>query len=345
MNILLVTLYLSITYYSCAESRTYLASTSRLLRDYLRIVSPGDTIQLRDGYYSGNFIANRIGRANAPIRLVGSQRAVLLNKGGTALYLTGQYWVLRGFTVINSRRGIAIQNGKNNLVERVSIRNMDEEGITIRQDSDSNTIRSCYIIRTGIRLPQYGFGISIGSGDRQSFRGYADRSDRNVISNNRIQTGAPAEAVHAFEGTCCGAVRENYFDGRPLTNLNNLQSYNRFWVSINGNNYQIDRNRGVNTANDGFRVRMSDDSDGQNGLRSEGDGFGGRGGSDRDYNSDNNDIDIQGCGNRFSGNRCEANSNGFCIRVVNPNLCRIAIYSDNTAVGGVGLTNVGLTNL
>ncbi|CAG2102830.1 unnamed protein product [Medioppia subpectinata] len=331
-------LYSSAVYYGCVESRAYLATTSRQLRDYLRIVSPGDTIQLRDGYYSGSFVANRIGRANAPIRLVGSARAVLSNRGGTGLYLTGQYWHLRGFTVSGCRRGIAIQNGKNNLLERVSLRNMDEEGVTIRQDSDANTIRSCIIYRTGIRAQQNGYGIVIGSDYRQGFRGYVDRSDGNVIVNNNIQTGAAAEAVHVKAGTCCGAVRENVFDGRAITVPNNVQAFNRLWVSVNGNNYQIDRNSGRTTAADGFRVRMSDDIDG---LRT-----GGESGSDRDYNSDDdNNIEIQGCGNRFSGNRCEANTNGYCIRVINPNRCRIAIYSDNTVAGGIGLSNVGLTNL
>lgn len=236
---------------TCVHCRTYLVSNSRQLKEYLRVVSPGDTIQLRDGFYSGTFVANRIARANAPIRVVGSRRAIFSNPRGTALYVTGQYWWLRGFTVTNSRRGIAVQNGKHNLLERITVRNMEEDGIALRQDSDDNTIRDCSISRTGLRLPQYGFGVTIGSDERQSYRGYVDRSDSNSIVNSRFQTSTAAEAIHAYEGTCCGTIRDNFFDGRPITG-NGLQ--NRCWVTISGNNYRISNNEGRSTAMDGFRV-------------------------------------------------------------------------------------------
>ena len=241
---------------ACVQCKTYLASNSRQLKEYLRVVSPGDTIQLRDAFYSGTFVANRIARANAPIRLVGSHRAIFSNPRGTALYVTGQYWWLTGFTVTNSRRGVAVQNGKHNLLERITIRNIEEDGIALRRDSDDNTIRDCTITRTGTRLPQYGFGVTIGSDERQSYRGYVDRSDRNSIISCRFQTSTVAEAIHAFEGTCCGAIRENFFDGRPITG-NSLQNFNRCWVAINGNNYRIENNSGKYTGMDGFRVKHS----------------------------------------------------------------------------------------
>ena len=246
--------YLFVIFDGCVECRTYLASNGRQLREQLTTVAAGDTIQVRDGFYSGIFIANRIGRIDAPIRLVGSRRAVFSNSRGTSLYVTGRYWFISGFTVANSRRGISIQNGKNNVLERLLIRNIGEGGIAIRRDSDNNTIRNCVITRTGLRLPQYGFGISIGSDESQSFRGYVDRSDGNSILSNQFRTSSISEAIHAYEGTCCGIIRENNFDGRPTTNSNNIQLFNRCWVSINGNNYRIENNSGRNTAIDGFRV-------------------------------------------------------------------------------------------
>ena len=239
----------------CVECRTRLVSNSGQLRNTLRIVNAGDTIQLRDGLYSGIFVANRFGTVTDPIRLVGSRRAILSNNRGTAFYLTGRYWFISGFTVSNSRRGIAVQSGDNNVLERLMIRNIGEEGIALRQDSDDNVIRNCIITRTGIQSPNLGFGISIGSDERQSYRGYVDRSDRNIIIGNSFQTGSPAEAIHAYEGTCCGNIRENTFDGRPVTNANNIQQFNRCWVSINGNRYTVDNNSGRNTAGDGFRVK------------------------------------------------------------------------------------------
>jgi hypothetical protein len=60
-----------------------------------------------------------------------------------------------------------------------------------------------------------------------------------------------------------------------------------------------------------------------------------------DYNT--NDIELQGCNNIFRGNRCELNSNGYCIRVINPNRCRVIIYADNVSSGNTALTNVAIT--
>ncbi len=253
------TFYLFIISNSYVNCRTYLASTSRQLRDYLRVVNPGDTIQLRDGIYSGNFIANRFGRSDAPIRVIGSQRAIISNNRATGFYLTGQYWWLRGFTVRNSRKGIILQNARNNLLERMIIRDTEEEGIILRQDSSDNTIRNCFITRTGLRVPDYGFGISIGNDQRSSYRGYVDSSDRNSIVNNRFQTGSTAEAIHVYEGTCCGFIRDNNFDGRAIlynnnNNANDNRYYNRCWVAINGNRYRIERNNGRYAAVDGFQV-------------------------------------------------------------------------------------------
>ena len=61
--------------------------------------------------------------------------------------------------------------------------------------------------------------------------------------------------------------------------------------------------------------------------------------------SANNSDLIQGCGNQFRRNRCEINTNGFCIRINNPNLCRVSVYSDNSVAGTGVLTNVAVTNL
>ena len=65
----------------------------------------------------------------------------------------------------------------------------------------------------------------------------------------------------------------------------------------------------------------------------------------RDYDSNDGDFEIQGCGNQFRRNSCEMNSNGYCIRIINPNFCRVGVYADNTVTGGGQLTNVPVMNL
>lgn len=101
---------------------------------------------------------------------------------------------------------------------------------------------------------------------------------------------------------------------------------------------------------EGYDVTDNGGSGGQTGGQG-GEGGGGGGGEDKARDSPNSqdydyeDIEIQGCGNQFRGNTCNMNSNGYCIRVINPNLCRVSVYVDNRVTGGATLTNVGLRNL
>ena len=99
-----------------------------------------------------------------------------------------------------------------------------------------------------------------------------------------------------------------------------------------------DGNVGGGGGGGGGNGGSSGSSSGQSGDDSQKEGSNGQ-----DYDYDDNEI--EGCGNQFRGNRCNINTNGYCIRVINPNLCRVSVYSDNQVTGGATLTNVALRNL
>ncbi|ATL26969.1 hypothetical protein KY5_1951 [Streptomyces formicae] len=72
---------------SPAPARTVEVSTAAELKSALADASPGDTIHLADGTYSGNFKTSVAASANSRVTMTGSPKAVLTAGGGYGLHL------------------------------------------------------------------------------------------------------------------------------------------------------------------------------------------------------------------------------------------------------------------
>jgi hypothetical protein len=71
--------------------------TATELKAALTAARPGDTIQLADGTYTGNFKTTVDGTSGSRITLTGSSRAVLKAGGGYGLHINGaSYWSVKG---------------------------------------------------------------------------------------------------------------------------------------------------------------------------------------------------------------------------------------------------------
>ncbi len=110
----------------------------------------------------GTFTVNGVsGMQNKPITLKGTRKAILNGSTivhGYGLYLNNtSWWVLDGFQVQNSLKGIMIDFSTNILINNVSVRNIGEEGVHFRKNSSFNTIQYSTISYTGM-----GSGISSG---------------------------------------------------------------------------------------------------------------------------------------------------------------------------------------
>jgi len=85
-----------------APTKTTVVSTASELDAALASATAGQTIQLRDGLYKGKFELAASGKSGSPITLTGSRNAILTtgsNSSGYALHGTGDFLVLKGFTV------------------------------------------------------------------------------------------------------------------------------------------------------------------------------------------------------------------------------------------------------
>jgi hypothetical protein len=114
-------------------------------------------------------------------------------------------------------------------------------------------VRGCDVHDTGLRSPQFGEGIYVGSavsnwhatdgtGVPYGENGGAgpDRSDRCLIEGNRIWN-TTAEGIDVKEGTVGGIIRGNRFDNCGWSGENSADS----WVDVKGSGWLVEDNTGA----------------------------------------------------------------------------------------------------
>ena len=236
---------------------TVAVSTSAELDAALAAARPGQSIQLGDGTYTGKFVASASGTDVAPITLSGSRAAVLSSgslKSGYGLHITGSYWRVSGLSVAQSAKGIVLDRSAHTVLSQVDVGNIGSEAVHFRTNSTDGTIQDSEIHDTGLAKPGFGEGIYVGSAKSnwESVMGSAktpDRSDRVLISNNRISRTS-AEGIDIKEGTTGGKVTGNSFSEAGISGANSADS----WVDVKGNGYTVTGNSGSTTKLDALQV-------------------------------------------------------------------------------------------
>lgn len=255
-----------------APLRIINVSTALQLKAALLDARAGDEIVMADGTYNGKFvIAPGVnGTATNPITLRGSRNAVL-NAGdintGYVLYLQSNYWILKGFTLTNGLKGLMVDGSHYSKVDSVKIFHIGEEALHLRTFSTQNTVTRCDISETGLKTPDYGEGIYIGSAKNNwatYSNGLPDLCDSNYVIANIIGPNVTAECIDVKEGTTAGIIRGNTFNAAGITGANSGDS----WIDVKGNNYLIENNIGTNPGGsifkDGYQVHVAVDGWGNN---------------------------------------------------------------------------------
>ncbi|MFG1807382.1 right-handed parallel beta-helix repeat-containing protein [Streptomyces sp. NPDC049040] len=283
---------------------------SKGLKAALAAAAPGQTIQLADGTYTGNFKITAAGTAAAPITLTGSAKAVLTTSsgGGNVIQLTGSpYWTIKGLTLTGAQKGIMIDASDHVAVDSVEVHHMTMEGIHFRTSSSYGVVRNSYIHDTGTSRNGMGEGIYVGSANT-----LGDTSDHVLITGNTIGPDVGGENIDIKEGTTGGVISGNTFDGSGLTGAN----YDDSWVDIKGNGYTVSGNRGTRTTDDGFQTHSQ--------------------------------YPGWGCGTVFRANSSDLTGatgpDRYAVHVTNydPATCPVTVAADNTVTGGNGLVNPGI---
>ncbi|NRQ38194.1 hypothetical protein HII36_41150 [Nonomuraea sp. NN258] len=234
----------TVTVTSAAELRTVLAGAR-----------PGDVIAIADGTYDGDWTARTSGSPVAPIWLCGGPGAVLTNTGhaaGYGLHLAGaSWWHLYGFTVTRAKKGVMVDAAHHVTLDRLTVSEVDEEGIHLRTNTTDSLITGNRIHRTGRVHDQWGEGVYIGSAAQNwptYTAGLPDRSDRNSVVGNVIHD-TTAEPIDIKEGTTGGRVTGNSLDAAALTRAGGDSC-----GDVKGNGWSIVANHCFGSTADGWQT-------------------------------------------------------------------------------------------
>ena len=239
---------------SCPAA-TVTVSSAAELESALGSVAPGAVIDLADGTYQGQFTATAVGTADRPVYLCGGPGAVL--DGGTTgkgyvLHLDNSaYWHLVGFTVQNGQKGVVLDHTQHSTVQGLTVRQIGDEGIHLREFSSDNLVAGNTVEQTGLNRDKFGEGVYLGTAKSNwcDLTGcQPDRSDRNTVRGN-VFDRTTAENVDVKEGTTGGLILGNTFDGDGITSAGGSG-----WINVKGNNYLIQGNTGRHSPQDGFQT-------------------------------------------------------------------------------------------
>lgn len=232
------------------------------LQAALDAARPGTVIQLADGIYSGRFSGTGAGTVAAPIWVCGGPMAILDDSGGSKgaapAQKSGSYgfhlsdaswWKLVGFTVRNAQKGVVLDRSSHNTLHGLTVYNIGDEAIHLRDFSTQNVVEGCVVRATGLRVAKYGEGIYVGTAVKNwgtYSGGQPDASnDNRILYNDLAQT--TAENIDIKEGTAGGELAFNTLDGSGL-----VASAATSWINVKGNGYSVHDNTGANSLGDGF---------------------------------------------------------------------------------------------
>jgi hypothetical protein len=139
-----------------------------------------------------------------------------------------------------------------NVLQGLAVHHVGHEAIHLRAFSSDNLVRGNLVDHTGLRRPEFGEGVYVGSAQGNWCRHSGcrpDRSDGNRILGNRIGPDVTAESVDLKEGTSGGLVAGNTFLGGEMTGADS-------WVDVKGNAWRVQANLGRLTPRDGFQVHV-----------------------------------------------------------------------------------------
>lgn len=295
------------------------------LKEALKMAKPGDEIILNDGIYKGNFkiLAATSGSLKKPITLSGTRNAILdggTTETGYVLSLQANFWIIKGITLQNGLKGMVTDGANYNVFDGIFVTQIGEEAVHFRAFSKHNIIQNSEITHTGLKTPDYGEGVYIGtavSNWSKISNGLPDRCDSNKVLNNKIGPYVAAECVDIKEGTTGGLIKGNTFEAQGITGANSADS----WIDVKGNHYLIENNIGNNTQpsvlKDGYQVNCA--------------------------------FNGWGCFNEFKNNICYVNAAGygFNIRLKSSKGEAIGniIYSDNKVKNAAsGVANITMIN-
>jgi parallel beta-helix repeat protein len=186
--------------------------------------SPGDTVLLGPGVFTGELMTVRNGTPGAPITIAGTPgETTLRGKAvgeGRILTVQNDWIVVTGLTITRGDKGIWLQQARNVTLRDNTVRDTGGECIRVkylaqRNEITGNKIGPCGNVNFNLKASRKnGEGIYIGTAPEQLSRNptdVTDASNQNWVHDNVISTRA--ECVDLKEGSELNVVERNTCSG------------------------------------------------------------------------------------------------------------------------------------
>lgn len=239
------------------DAQEIICNTVSCLSKALKSVSPGSSIVLAAGIYTGSFSSDINGASGQPIVIRSadpSNPAILSGistSSGYALRVRGDYWEVRDLKFTNAQKGIILDHSNYSLITDVEVYNTGMEGVHFRDGSSYSTIQNSSIHHTGRTSPGYGEGVYVGSAEGA---GYNQATHYNTIRNVVFGPHVTAEHIDIKERTIGTIVENCTFRGEGISGANYADSF----IDVKGNDAIIRNNVGHQGNNnvivDGFQL-------------------------------------------------------------------------------------------
>lgn len=234
------------------STRQVLVTNTEELIAALTDAQAGDDIILREGVYQNDtsigvwaaFYSQSEGTAENPITIRSEDAenpatiCGVTQENKMALYITGDYWIIRDLKISTASKGIMLDNSNYSIISNCEVFDIGTEAIHLRDNSSYCLVEECYVHDAGTVTPAYGEGVYIGSA--YSTTGYGYECHYNTVRNCRFGPNVAAEHVDIKEYTIGNVVEGCTFDGTGITGENYANSF----VAIKGNNSIIRNNTG-----------------------------------------------------------------------------------------------------
>jgi endoglucanase len=244
----------------------------------MRNATPGDEIVIAPGTYialekdntngrPSRFFSDRDGNEANPITIRAEDpanppilKAPEGSYDGYVMRILGDYWHVKDLILEDGSKGLVFDNANYGRIENITVRDIGEEGIHLRDGSSHNLVTGCSVSNTGVTKPGFGEGLYVGSDKSQHNVTYNPDCDFNTLENCIVGPNITAEGVDVKEGTTNTIIRGCTFSARGITGDNSADAFidlKGVYTFVYNNTFNLDGSTVINAAID-FQDRKTD---------------------------------------------------------------------------------------
>ncbi len=246
-------------------------NTVACILEAMRTAQPGDEIVIAPGTYIPIEKDNTDGRASRffsaadgdaenriTIRAKTPSNPPILKApegsyDGYVMRILGDYWHLKDLILEDGSKGLVFDTANHGIIENITVRDIGEEGIHLRDGSSDNLITNCNISHTGIKKPGFGEGLYVGSDKSQHHTTYNPDCNNNTIENCIVGPHVTAEGVDVKEGALNTIIRNCTFSAEGITGENSADAFidlKGAYTYVYNNTFNLDGSTVINAVID-----------------------------------------------------------------------------------------------